>query len=108
MVKKISVYSEDYYILYLKTDAKSLKHKKDGSSKHLGQAMQKFSQINDLNFLEYVISQNALLPHYNPPFFLSRQVYEQIDKIGSPALKKIAKHVCLSNAINTVYSSCQG
>jgi hypothetical protein len=82
--------------------------KGEGTAKALGQAIQKFTQINDLIFLEYVIGQNALLPHYQPPFALTRPVYEQIEKIGSPALRGIAQHVCVSDAISTVYSSCQG
>lgn len=53
MVKKISVYGEDYYILYLKNDLKaSVKSKKnENSNKNLSQSMHKISQMNDLTFL---------------------------------------------------------
>ena len=70
MVKKISVYGEDYYILYLKNEQKTAaKSKKtESSSKLLSHYMHKISQMNDLTFLEYVIGQNNILPYYQPPF----------------------------------------
>ena len=84
-------------MLYLRNDVRTSKIKKgEASNKLLTQAFQKFSQINDLSFLEYVINQNTLLPHYNSPFALTRPVYEQVERIGTPALKQIAKHVCVS------------
>jgi hypothetical protein len=69
MVKKISVYGEDYYILYLKNEQKTtLKSKKiESSSKLLSQSMQKICQMNDLTFLEYIIGQNNILPYYQLP-----------------------------------------
>jgi hypothetical protein len=53
MVKKISVYGEDYYILYLKNDLKSaVKSKKNENfSKLTGQSMHKISLMNDLTFI---------------------------------------------------------
>jgi len=53
MVKKISIYGEDYYILYLRNDLKSSgkSKKNENSSKSLSQSMQKIGQMNDLTFL---------------------------------------------------------
>jgi len=69
MAKKISVYGEDYYILYLKNEQKTaVKSKKpENSSKFLSQSMQKICQMNDLTFLEFIIGQNNILPYYQPP-----------------------------------------
>lgn len=70
--------------------------------------MPKYSHLNDLTILEYVIGQNTILPYYQPPVEVTKEVYEQLEKVSSPALKSILKSVCLARAIHTVYSSCQG
>ena len=110
MVKKISVYGEDYYILYLKNDLKSaVKSKKNENfSKLTGQSMHKISLMNDLTFIQYIIGQNNLLPYYQMPISLNKTLYDQIMKVGTPAMKKIADSINTSTATNTVYSSCQG
>ncbi len=68
----------------------------------------KFNQLNDLNLLELIIGQNTLLPYYQPPLEITREAYEQMEKVAAPALRKIVYNLCRARAIHTVYSSCQG
>jgi hypothetical protein len=42
------------------------------------------------------------------PISLNKTLYDQIMKVGTPAMKKIADSINTSTATNTVYSSCQG
>lgn len=109
MVKKISIYSEDYYILYIKGEVKSpRKHKKSSEGNHLSRNMSKFGHLNDLNVLEYIIGQNNILPYYQPPLDVTKPVFDQLSKVVPPALKNILHGFCLARALSRVYSSCQG
>jgi hypothetical protein len=109
MVKKISIYGEDYYILYLKNDLRPSRVKKgDNASNPLVQLLPKYSHLNDLNVLEHIIGQNSILPYYQPPIEVTRSTYDQLEKLVSPALKNILHCFCLARAINLVYGSCHG
>ena len=52
MVKKTSIYGEDYYILYIRNQQKHHKMKKSEKEGNVvAQLMPKFHQLNDLNVL---------------------------------------------------------
>lgn len=68
----------------------------------------KFSNLNDITILEYLIGQNTLLPYFQPQIEVTKDIYDHLSKVASPALKNILSNFCLAKAINTVYSSCQG
>ena len=51
MIKKINMYGEDYYILYIKKDVKNKNKKQDNSNKVIPQILPKFTQLNDLTTL---------------------------------------------------------
>lgn len=107
MAKKISIDEEDYYILYLRTAQKQAKTK-NNISNSTAKILPRFSHLNDLNLLESMIGQNTLLPYYHPPLEVTKEVYEQMEKVAAPALKKIILNLRRAKAIHTVYSSCQG
>ena len=113
MVKKISVYGEEYYILYIKNDTSFKKSKKSKESNNedkniLSQLLPRYSHLNDLNVLEYIIGKDNILPYYQPSIEVTRPIFEQLEKVVSPALRSILYEFNLARAINIVYSSCQG
>lgn len=109
MVKKISIYSEDYYVLYIKGEVRSpRRHKKSTEGNQLSRNISRFGHLNDLNVLEYIIGQNNILPFYQTPLDVTKSVFDQLSKVVPPALKNILHGFCLARALSRVYSSCQG
>lgn len=74
----------------------------------LGQLLPKFSHLNDLNVLEYIIGKNSILPYYQNSFDVTKSTFNQLEKVVPPALRSIIHSFCLARAIKIVYCSCQG
>ena len=102
MVKKVNIYEEDYYILYIKEDLVEGGKAKEGK----GKAPTLLPGLSYLKLIEYITGEAHMLPFYAPPLLPGNK--ELNDKIASPASKNLLKEISLANAVSTVYSSCQG
>lgn len=103
MVKKVNIYEEDYYILYIKEE---LVEGNKGKGEGKGKAPTLLPGLSYLKLIEYITGEAHMLPFYDPPLLPGNR--ELNDKIASPASKNLLKEISLANAVSTVYSSCQG
>ena len=79
MVKKISIYGDDYYILYIKNIVKPQKpKKKEKENNILAQLMPKYAYLNDLSVLEFIIGKNSILPYYQTSVEVTKDIYDQL------------------------------
>jgi hypothetical protein len=110
MVKKVNIYREDYYILYIKEESLDNKSKKFESSpsRASSKAQAAIPNLTYLKLIEYITDEAVMLPFYAPPLLPAGQNYEFYEKIAPPACKHLIREITLANCINTVYSSCQG
>ena len=102
LVKKINIYNQDYYLIYLKDH---IYQDSGHQSAHYHQQHQ--YHFNQIEFLETITNPSHILPYYQHPIQIDWQTLEQYDQMGSQ-FKTIAQSIYLATAINTVYSSCQG
>lgn len=69
MVKKVNIYREDYYVLYIKEDSLEAKSKRmDSPNKNTNKVQSIPTQnLSYLKAIEYITDETTMLPFYSPP-----------------------------------------
>ena len=91
MVKKVNIYREDYYVLYIKEDTLEAKGRRTDSPNKNTNKLHPTPNLTYLKVIEYITDETAVLPFYSPPLLPNNNNLDFYEKTAPPASRNLIR-----------------